>query len=171
MERGLIIVNTGPGKGKTTAALGAALRAAGRGWPVFFLQFVKDRPTGEQLALAGVPLIEFVQMGAGLIFKAKDLTPHKQAAEKAFSEAKIRVASGKYKLMVLDEICIALKHKLIKTDEVIEFLKNRPEELTFILTGRDCPDDIMELADAVTRMEEVKHHFAKGIKSREGIEF
>ncbi|MFH1134518.1 MAG: cob(I)yrinic acid a,c-diamide adenosyltransferase [Pseudomonadota bacterium] len=171
MEQGLVLVNTGPGKGKTTAALGAALRAAGRGWPVFFLQFVKDRTTGEQLALAGVPLIEFRRIGAGLILKAKDLEPHRRAAAEAMREAQARAASGRYRLLVLDEICVALKHGLLELGEVLDFIHDRPRELSLILTGRDCPEVIMAAADAVTRMEEVKHHFARGVKAREGIEY
>ena len=171
MDKGLIMVNTGPGKGKTTAALGAALRAAGRGWPVFFLQFVKDRFTGDQISLAAVPLVKFQRMGAGLILKAKDLEPHRGAAFRAFREAQAQAASGRYGMMVLDEICIALKHGLLELGEVVEFLKKKPRDLTIVLTGRDCPEEIIDVADLVTRMEEVKHHFSQGIKAREGIEF
>jgi cob(I)alamin adenosyltransferase len=169
-SRGLVMVNTGTGKGKTTAALGAALRAAGHGWSVFIVQFVKNQETGEIPALAHVPGIEIKQMGLGRIHCRSDLDSHRQKAREAWAETLEQAQSGQWNLMILDEICVALHHGLIDTGEVLGFLKNRPSSLNIIMTGRNCPDELLAAADTVTYMDEIKHHFRSGLKARAGIE-
>ena len=164
------MVNTGQGKGKTTAAMGAALRAAGHGWSVFILQFVKNQDTGEITALANIPGIEIKQMGLGRIHGRSDLDSHRQKAREAWEEVLEQARTEKWNLMILDEICVALHHGLIETSEVLRFLENRPPHLNLIMTGRNCPDELSAAADTVTYMEEVKHHFKSGTKARAGIE-
>ena len=170
-SRGLVMVNTGMGKGKTTAAFGAALRAAGHGWPVFIMQFVKNQETGEIPALAQVSGVEIKQMGLGRISCRTDLAPHRQKAREAWVEVLEQARYSKWRLMILDEICAALHHGLIEIEEVLEFLDNKPPELNVIMTGRNCPDEIVAAADTVTCMDELKHHYRSGIRARAGIEY
>jgi cob(I)alamin adenosyltransferase len=170
MTRSVVMINYGPGKGKTTAALGAALRAAGRNQSVFFLQFVKNRSTGETEALAQVSGVDFERIGAGMIFRARDLTPHRDAARRAWDEAVKRTTSGRYRLVVLDEILAAVQYDLIGEMEVIDLIQSRPSDTSLILTGRSCPPGLIDAADTVTWMEAVKHHLAAGVEAQAGIE-
>ncbi|MEW5725239.1 MAG: cob(I)yrinic acid a,c-diamide adenosyltransferase [Thermodesulfobacteriota bacterium] len=169
--RGLVLVNTGPGKGKTTAALGAALRAAGNGWPVLIVQFIKNRDTGELRALGNVPGVEIRQMGRGLIIGRRPDEEDRRAAAEAWTVVRDAAASGRYKMIVLDEIGPALKLGLVDLSQVLDFLRHKPGALHLVLTGRDCPEDVLAAADTVTRMESVKHHLAAGIKAQPGIEY
>lgn len=170
-RRGLIMVNTGPGKGKTTAALGAALRASGRGLNVLVLQFIKNRHTGELEAVEKLPGVQIKQLGLGMIRGREVTIEDRKQAELAWGEVLTGASSGRYDLLILDEICPAMHHGLIEAGRVAGFLKEKPEKLHVILTGRYCPDDILDLADTVTIMEAGRHHLAAGIKSQEGIEY
>ncbi|MBF0528748.1 MAG: cob(I)yrinic acid a,c-diamide adenosyltransferase [Deltaproteobacteria bacterium] len=169
MSHGLILINTGPGKGKTTAALGAALRAAGHGRQVVIMQFVKSRESGEHKALSVLPNIKFRLLGRGLIM-GKPSEADRLSARQGWDDCLKLAESGACDLLILDEICVAMRYGLISPAEVVDFLKNKPPSLHLILTGRDCPPEILDLADTVTFMDAVKHHFAAGIGAQPGIE-
>jgi cob(I)alamin adenosyltransferase len=171
--KGLIIVFTGDGKGKTTAALGTALRAAGYGMRTFVLQFVKNQESGEHKACYLLqPLLEIVRCGAGFVVKEKgDFDIHVQAARKGLELAKEKIRSGQYEIIILDEIFVALSLGLINLDDIMDLIAAKPESLHLILTGRGAPQEIIEIADTVSEIKEIKHAFRKGIKAQRGIEF
>jgi cob(I)alamin adenosyltransferase len=179
MRKGLVQVYTGTGKGKTTAALGLALRAIGQGLKVCFIQFMKssDFKTGEMVAAERLaPDLKIIQFGKCQVwgeFKPKECVTldMKKAAHKTLDFAKKTVQEGHYNIVVLDEINMALKVGLLNLDEVLEFLKTKPKEVELILTGREAPDEIISLADLVTEMTEVKHPYKAGIKARRGIDY
>jgi cob(I)alamin adenosyltransferase len=172
-DRGLVIVITGNGKGKTTAAFGQALRAIGHGYNVFVVQFMKGRKYGEFLA-AGKYLPNLTIRMSGLdSFVMRD-NPAKidiELAQKGLEKARKAINCGKYDMVILDEINVALDFKLIDLNEVIELIKNKPAALDLILTGRYAPEEIIKLADTVSEVKEIKHHYAAGIKDRAGIEY
>lgn len=171
-ERGLVLVNTGPGKGKTTAALGAALRAAGQGFRVAVLQFIKGPGrTGEAAALASVPGVKIRQLGLGMLRGKKDLAADQAQARRAWAECQATVASGTYDLVILDEVCLALHYGFLEAAEVVGLIKDKPPQVHLILTGRHCPDEVLEAADTVTWMEVRKHHLLAGFPGRAGIEY
>ncbi len=171
-KTGLILVNTGHGKGKTTAALGAAVRACGAGLKVLIIQFIKGKwRYGELEALKKLPGVEIRPMGLGLIKKGEDLAPHKEAAQKALESARCEVRSGGWDLIILDEVCNAMRRGLLDPLQVADLLRQKPAHLHMILTGRDCPDKIMDMADTVTRFVNEKHHLARGVEAQKGIEF
>jgi len=165
------MVNTGPGKGKTTAALGAALRAAGQGLQVAIVQFIKNAPTGELTALENVPGIEIRQLGLGRIVSPERAEGHRAAAEAAWRECRAMAASGDWDMIVFDEICVALHYGLISSEEVLALVRNRPAGLHMILTGRHCPKDVLAEADTVTHMDAVRHHLSAGVKAQPGVEY
>lgn len=174
MEKGLILVNTGPGKGKTTAALGVTIRALGQGFKVAFLQFIKDQETGESLFLKEYEethrgRLHYQRLGLGLIPGEPSPADKAKAAE-ALKAAEDLLKSD-YDLVVLDEICVALAKGLIATEAVLKMLESKPPRMNLILTGRGCPEEVMALADTVTEMSLVKHAYQKGIQARKGIEF
>ncbi|RKY00970.1 cob(I)yrinic acid a,c-diamide adenosyltransferase [Candidatus Poribacteria bacterium] len=170
--KGLILINTGDGKGKTTAALGTALRAAGHGMKVLIVQFIKMAArTGELKALKNLPNVEVRPMGKGFILSEEDLERARAAAREAWRFAEEKLRSGEYDLVVLDEINYAVHYGLLDVDEVIRGLKGRSDRTHVILTGRKAHPKLIEIADTVTEMVEVKHHFKKGIKAVRGIEF
>lgn len=170
--RGLVMINTGQGKGKTTAALGAALRAAGQGLSVLILQFIKGtNHCGEHSAIERLPQIEIRPLGLGLIKDAADLTPHRDKALQGWQQARQEVLKGAWGLVVLDEICVALQRGLLPLDEVLQLVKDKPPPLHLILTGRNCPPELMELADTVTVMQEAKHHSDQGVEAQAGVEY
>lgn len=172
MNRGLVIVNTGNGKGKTTAALGAALRAAGTGMNVCIIQFLKGSwKYGELESLKKIPEIEIHQMGTGFTWEKESLDEDRQLARTAWEKCREAVLSGRYGMVVFDEINYVLGYGLLDEDEVINFLQQRPDGVHIILTGRKAPERIQEAADMVTEMREVKHHFKKGVKAQKGIEY
>jgi len=172
MNRGLIIVNTGSGKGKTTAALGAALRAAGAGMHVCIIQFLKGSwKYGELESLKKIPEIEIHQMETGFTWEKENLDEDRKLARAAWEKCRETVLSGKYGMVIFDEINYVLGYGLLDEDEVINFLQQRPEGVHIILTGRNAPQRVQEIADMVTEMREVKHHFKKGVKAQKGIEF
>ena len=172
-QKGLILLNTGNGKGKSTAAFGQALRAAGSGLKVCIVQFIKgnDR-TGEAKAFARfTDSIEFYVKGSGFTWKIKDKEEAIHTARDAFEFAKEKINSGLYDMVVLDELTYLISYKMVPEDEVIELLENRPDKLHLVITGRNASKRLIEAADLVTEMVEVKHPYQKGIKAQRGIEF
>ncbi|GFP19428.1 cob(I)alamin adenosyltransferase [Candidatus Hakubella thermalkaliphila] len=178
-RKGLIQVYTGSGKGKTTAALGLALRAVGRGYKVMFIQFIKqDRyETGEVKAAEMLsPYLKFARFGQypTALDESGSLLPDMDIGEsvrEALQFARKVIREGEYDLVVLDEINVALDRRLITLDEVIGLIKEKPDFMELVLTGRNAHPKIVEMADLVTEMREVKHPFNKGIRARRGIEF
>ena len=170
-NKGLVMVNTGPGKGKTTAALGTALRAAGRGLKVMILQFIKGRETGEFKSIELLPNVEYRQFGRGMIRSRSDTSVDEELARNAWKECQTAVLSKKYDLVILDEICLALHYGFLNTSEVVAFLRAKPEQVHIIITGRYCPPEVLAVADTVTQMEMVKHHYSNGVKAIPGIEY
>jgi len=174
LERGLVQIYTGDGKGKTTAALGLSLRALGRGFKVCFIQFLKGRMKlgdGAFLALTRVRNFEYARYGTGKFVTGKPSRRDLQEASKAFEHAKEAITKGRYEVVVLDEITHAMNLGLIDVDEVIELIRNRPSKVEIVLTGRAADQRLVDAADLVTEMREVKHPFSYGVRAREGIEF
>jgi cob(I)alamin adenosyltransferase len=170
--KGLVMINTGPGKGKTTAGLGAALRASGAGLKVLIIQFIKGKwRYGELSALERLDNVDIRPMGLGLMGKNADIAPHKAKAAEAFEMASSELASGKWDLIILDELCFALHKGLIEVQQVLELLDRRPHKVHMILTGRGCPQELIKAADMVTKFEAVKHHLQAGVEAQRGIEF
>ena len=172
MTRGLVMVHTGEGKGKTTAALGLALRAFGAGLKVLILQFIKGGQTyGELDALKNFsPQIQIKQCGLGFTSQG-DKADHKSAAEETLQLARKEILSGDWDLIILDEINYAVKFNLISEEEMLELVKIRPPQLHLLLTGRDATEKLIDLADLVTEMKLIKHPYQVGIKAQRGIEF
>lgn len=174
-KNGLILVNTGNGKGKTTAALGMAFRAWGQGMKVLVLQFIKGGwKYGELKAAEKLgPDFEIRQMGEGFIKGPNDqsLDEHRHAAAEALEAARTEISSGRYDLIILDEILYAVNYGLVALDEVLALMAKKPDNLHLVLTGRNAPPEVIERADLVTEMKEIKHHFTKGIPAQKGIEF
>jgi cob(I)alamin adenosyltransferase len=171
--KGLVIVMTGNGKGKTTAAFGQALRAIGQGYNVFVLQFMKGRKYGEFIAAEKyLPHLTIRMSGLdSFVMRDNPAAIDIDLAKKGLDAAQKAIMSGKYDMVILDEINVALDFKLIALTEVIQLIKNKPENLDLILTGRYAPPEIIELADTVSEVKEVKHHYKAGIKDRAGIEY
>ncbi len=172
---GLILINTGPGKGKTTAALGTAMRAAGNGMRVLILQFLKGSWHYGELDSAKMLGDDFVlrQMGRGFVkVGGAETDPEDlRMVEEAWDEASAAILSGEWDLVVLDEINYAIGYKMLDAEKVAAVLRARPEMVNVILTGRNAHPVLVELADTVTEMREVKHAYQKGILAQRGIEF
>lgn len=168
--KGLVMVNTGDGKGKTTAALGMMLRAWGNNMKVAMLQFVKHSNVGEHKAAQRMGL-EIVAGGAGRTSQVKNADENKSCAIELWSTAKELINSGNYDMVILDELTHALKHGWLNIDEVLDTLKNRPYKLHVIITGRNAPQALIEIADTVVEIMDVKHHLRNGVKAQTGIEF
>lgn len=163
---------TGDGKGKTTAAVGAAVRAAGHGASVLIIQFMKGRLYGELAAVEKIDNLTIEQHGRDEFVDPKE--PEKidvDLAEKGWARALEAAASDSPSLLVLDEINVAVSFGLIPLDTVLEFIRNRPDGMDLILTGRYAHPDLIEIADTVTEMREIKHHYNSGVQMRKGIEF
>ena len=173
LEKGLVQVYTGNGKGKTTAAFGLALRAMGRGLKVYIIQFIKGGfDYGELYIVDKLPNLTLKAFGRGEFVTEKPAEKvDVEFAEEAMALAEEVVKSGEYDIVILDEINVALSLKLIKTEKVLELIKNKPKHVELILTGRYAPNEIIEAADLVTEMKEVKHPFNKGYQARKGIEY
>jgi cob(I)alamin adenosyltransferase len=171
--KGLVIVITGNGKGKTTAAFGQALRAIGQGYHVFVVQFMKGRKYGEFIAAKKyLPHLTIRLSGLdSFVMRDNPAAIDIELAQKGLDAAQKAINSGKYNMVILDEINVALDFKLIKLKNVIELIKNKPPALDLILTGRYAPKEIIKLADTVSEIKEIKHHYAAGIKDRAGIEY
>ena len=173
IEKGLIIVHTGKGKGKSTAAMGLAMRAIGHGMKVGIVQFVKGVwETGERDVLDAFPdLVTIKAMGEGFTWETQDRSRDIKAAETAWATAKEMIADEDYKMVILDELNIVLRYAYIPLDDVIETLKARRPDLHVVVTGRNAKEDLIEIADLVTEMTMVKHPFRDGVKAQAGIEF
>ena len=168
----LVIVYTGHGKGKTTAALGVIFRAWGRGMSVVMLSFIKSKTSnyGEERAARKLG-IEMIPLGGGFTWLSKDLEKDKALARECWSLCKERIDSGRYDIVILDELTYPLNFGWLDLDEVLEVLRNRPSDLHVVITGRDAPQALVEFADLVTEMREIKHPFQRGIKAQPGIDF
>jgi len=175
-EDGLVIVYTGGGKGKTTAALGMALRAVGYGHKVCMIQFIKgswhygEMDSSKKLA----PEFELVAIGKGFVGILDDTSPkedHEKYAEEAIKVCKDKILSEKYDLIILDEINYAVNLSLINIKNVVDLIKLKPKKLDLVLTGNHAKEEILKLADLVTEMKEIKHPFQSGIKAKKGIDF
>ena len=172
INKGLVIVNTGKGKGKTTAAMGIVLRAWGRGMNVIMLQFIKHSTAnfGEQRAAEKMG-ITMRAMGDGFTWRSKDLEQSADMARAHWEDCKEVIATGGYDVVVLDEFTYPMHYGWVPVEDVIEVLRNRPEMLHVIITGRNAPEALVEFADLVTEMQVVKHPYQQGIKAQPGIEF
>ena len=168
----LVLVNTGDGKGKSTAAFGVIMRAVARDWPVGVVQFLKsdDWVTGEQMMAE--PLgIDFWSLGDGFTWDSDDLTKDEAEAQEAWRQGKALVEAGEHRLVVFDEITYPLNWGWIDAAEVEETFRSRPAHVSLLLTGRDAPDWMIALADTVTEMRKVKHAYDAGIAAKKGIDF
>jgi len=172
-ERGLLIVHTGTGKGKSTAAFGMAMRAIGHGMKVGIVQFVKGAWTsGERAVFERFPdLVEIKALGEGFTWNTADRARDIRAAEAAFAEAKRMIADPSFKLVILDELNIVLRYDYLPLDEVLDALSAKPGDLHVVVTGRNAKPELIELADLATEMTMVKHPFRDGVKAQKGIEF
>jgi cob(I)alamin adenosyltransferase len=173
MKHGLVIVNTGNGKGKSTAAFGTLLRAWGRGMRLCVIQFIKVETSNYGEIQAARKLgIEWHSHGDGFTWLSKDLAKSAEKARQAWTLAQEKIASNAYDIILLDEITYPLRFGWLDVAQVIAWLKeHKPPEMHLIITGRDVPDALIEYADLVTEMREIKHPFAHGIKAQPGIEF
>ncbi|MCJ7509351.1 MAG: cob(I)yrinic acid a,c-diamide adenosyltransferase [Dehalococcoidia bacterium] len=171
-RQALVIVLTGQGKGKTTAALGVVLRAWGRGMKTVVLQFVKPRTAnyGENRAAKKLG-IEMIPLGEGFTWRSQDIEKDKAAVRQCWELARQKIDSGQYDIVVLDEMTYPITYGWIPVEEVIDTLRRRPQGLHVIITGRDAPPELIEFADLVTEMREVKHPYEKGLKAQPGIDF
>jgi cob(I)alamin adenosyltransferase len=175
VRRGLIIVNTGPGKGKTTAAMGTALRAVGNGMKVLMLQFLKGSWHYGELDAVQAFGDNFImkQMGRGFVKVGGAETDPEDVrlVDEAWAEAEQAILSAQWDLIILDEINYAISYKMLDPQKVVEALKKKPEMVHVILTGRNAHPAIVEIADTVTEMREIKHAYQKGIEAQRGIEY
>ena len=170
--KGFVHVYTGNGKGKTTAAFGMALRAEGAGLKVFIGQFVKGKTYNENVAITrNLKNITVKQYGLGCFIIKTPTTNDIKAARKGLEEMKKIILDGKYDVVVMDEVTIALHYKLFEVDELIGLIRKKPGHVELVLTGRYAPTEIIEVADLVTEMKEVKHYYQRGIEARAGIEY
>jgi cob(I)alamin adenosyltransferase len=172
-ERGLVQVYTGDGKGKTTAALGLALRAAGWGYRSFIGQFMKGQGTGELRATAMLaPHVTIEQFGQPGLLRADEVSPHDiELVQNGLRRVAQALNGGEYRLVVLDEICVALHFGLATVEAVLALIDARPQSVDVVLTGRRAPQALLDRADLVTEMVEIKHPYQQGIPARRGIEF
>ena len=175
MNHGLTIIYIGDGKGKTSAAVGLAVRAAGTGFRVLFLQFVKgDWPSGEREILASLNKVEVKLMGRGFVGILGDRKPideHVRAAQNALKESEKALKSKKYDLVILDEAISAIESKLIATDDLYNLIKKKPKAVHLCLTGHKRIKKLIDAADLVTEMKMIKHPYYKGILAQRGIDY
>ena len=173
LKKGLLIVLTGNGKGKTTSALGMAFRAIGHGFRVCVIQFIKGNWKYGELESAKRfdDLLDFHVMGKGFTWDSDNLEEDTKIAREAWNFAKEAINSGKYKMVILDELTYLIKYKMVNEDEIVNFLLNRPDDLDVIVTGRDASKLLIESADLVTEMVSIKHPYDSGIKAQKGIEY
>ena len=173
IEKGLVMVHTGKGKGKSTAAFGMVFRAIGNGMRVGVVQFVKGKwGTGERKVLEAFPdQVEMATMGEGFTWETQDRSRDIAAANGAWEKAKAMIMDEKLDMVLLDELNIVLRYDYLDINEIIEFLKSKPEMKHVIITGRNAKDELIEFADLVTEMEMIKHPFRSGVKAQVGVEF
>lgn len=175
-DRGLVIVYTGKGKGKTTAALGIVLRAVGHGHRVGMIQFIKGEWYYGELTSSKrlEPEFEMIAAGKGFVGIMDDdhpLEDHQQAAKQALAIARERLTSGAYDVLILDEINYAVKLNLLSEQDILDLIASRPQKTSLVLTGNYAPDKVIQAADLVTEMREIKHPYQSGIKAKKGIDF
>ena len=172
-ERGLLIVHTGKGKGKTTAAMGLAVRCIGHGMKVGLVQFVKGVwETGERRVLESFPELCIMKaMGEGFTWETQDRQRDIAAAHRAWETAREMIADPSFKMVILDELNIVLRYGYIAIDEVLPVLQGKPRDLHIVVTGRNANEKLIEAADLVTEMMAVKHPFRSGVKAQPGVEF
>jgi cob(I)alamin adenosyltransferase len=168
---GLLLVNTGNGKGKSTAAFGMAFRALGQGLKVCILQFIKGKwKTGEMVTAQRLGL-EMTAMGKGFTWESDNLEEDKALMRDAWKVASEKILSGHYDLIILDELNYVLSYGYVPSDDVIRCLRARPPQVHVVLTGRNAPEEIIEIADCVTEMREIKHPYRNGIPAQKGIDY
>ncbi len=172
LERGLVQIYTGDGKGKTTAAVGLAVRAAGRGFKVYIGQFMKLGEYGEHIALEKMEDdITIEQFGTGSLHtRDEPFEEELKAAKKGLQEIEKNLTSGEYDVIIADEICVAHHFDLLSLDMILELLEVKPDTVELVMTGRKAPEELIGKADLVTEMKEIKHPYQDGIKARIGIE-
>ena len=170
LKKGLVQIYTGNGKGKTTAALGLAMRASGAGINVYICQFIKGGAYSEIKAFKKIKNITIEQCGRGCFIRRNPTKKDIEYAKKGLASARKNILSKKYGLVVLDEINIALDLGLLKVNEIMSLFKDKPLEVEMVLTGRYAPKTLIKYADLVTEMKEIKHPYQKGLKARKGIE-
>lgn len=173
---GFVIVYTGNGKGKTTAALGMALRAAGYNHKTCIIQYIKGSwPYGEMESIKRLePEVELVIVGKGFVGIIDDKSPredHEKIAQEAIKVSKEKIQSGNYNIVILDEVNYAINLGLVDVNDVLDLIKSKPENLNLVLTGNHAKKEIIDAADLVTEMKEIKHPFKSGIKAKKGIDF
>ena len=174
IERGLLIVHTGKGKGKSTAAFGMVFRHIGHGMPVAVVQFIKSPSwdTGEARLLSRFPdLVTLHIMGEGFTWETQDINRDIAHAREGWEEAKRMIADPSYKMVMLDELNIVLRYDYLPLAEVLDVLRHRPADKHVVITGRNAKEELIEIADLVTEMELIKHPFRSGVKAQAGIEF
>lgn len=172
-EKGLLIVYTGAGKGKTTAALGMAIRCVGHGKKVAVVQFIKGAiDTAEERVLKSVgPLVTFLRMGEGYTWETQDRARDTAFAQRAWEQVRALLRDPSYAMVILDEFNIVLQHDYVQLSAVLPALSERPPMQHVVITGRGAPAELIEAADLVTEMKQVKHPFRKGVKAQAGVEF
>jgi cob(I)alamin adenosyltransferase len=169
----LVLVNTGDGKGKSSAAFGVVLRSVARGWRVAVVQFLKSgewRVGEEQISRERLG-VDWWAIGEGFTWESEDLSEDQAVAAEAWAHARSVIEAGEHRLVVLDEITYPMNWGWISTDEVLEVLRNRPEHVNVILTGRNAPEALVDLADTVTEMRKVKHAYDTGVLAKKGIDY
>jgi cob(I)alamin adenosyltransferase len=171
-QRSLVLVNTGDGKGKSTAAFGVVMRGVARGWRVCVIQFIKsdkwkvgEEAVGRQLG------VDWLKGGDGFTWESPDLDESRGRAVAAWALAAATIAAGEHELVVLDELTYPLNYGWLPADEVLDAIRSRPDHVNVVATGRNAPDALVEIADTVTEMRKVKHAFDRGIRARRGIDF
>ena len=173
LEKGFIQIYTGNGKGKSTAAIGQAVRAAGYGFKTYIAQFMKEYPYSELKSLEFLKEFITIEQFAGDDFVYRKELPNKIEMDKArrgLEIAKAKMLSGKFDIIILDEVCVSIHFGLFNDEEILTFMKMKPHNIELILTGRYCPDKLMEAADLVTEMKALKHYYLDGVLARKGIE-
>jgi len=171
-QRSVVIVNTGHGKGKSTAAFGVVMRGVARGWPVAVVQFVKSGrwKVGEE-EIATRLGVDWAKTGDGFTWLTDDLERSRALAGAAWEQAQATIAAGEHRLVVLDELTYPVNWGWIDAGEVAEVLRGRPEPVNVVVTGRDAPEAIVEVADTVTEMRKVKHAYDRGVRAKRGLDF
>jgi cob(I)alamin adenosyltransferase len=172
-QKGLVQIFTGDGKGKTSAALGIVLRALGHGLRVYFVFFMKgDYPYGERNILSQLPNVTMASFGSGKFINPADIKPEEtEQARQALAAAREAMLSGNYDLVVLDEVNLAVAWKLVELNEMIQLVKDKPQNVELILTGRQADTELIKLADLVTEMVKIKHPYDEGVRARKGIDY
>ncbi len=173
LDKGYVQVYTGNGKGKTSAALGVALRAAGAGYRVLIVQFMKKFPYSETKALENFSEKIKIEQYIGDVFVIKREKPSDEElaeAKTAIERVKSALAENEFDVIIMDEICVSIYFGLYTTDEIAKIIETKPDGKELILTGRYCPDEIISAADLVTEMKEIKHYYEQGVLSRKGID-